>query len=440
MKKTVRGGNNMASLTLTVLVFLVALLLPIFLGIPLIYAIGLSSLILMVSPLGPPLNTEIMAVRMLRSSTNFILLAIPFYLYAGRLLTESGAVDAIFDFSQEVVGPIKGGMAHVNVIASLLFSGMSGSAVADAAGLGTVEYEMMDKAGYEDGFSTAVIGSSSIIGPIIPPSIPLIIYGVLAEVSIGDLFLGGIIPGIMMAGSLMIAISIAATRRDYPTSDTWNLRAMVKTFFRSIPAIMTIVLIIGGIVSGIFTATEAGAVAVIWALVVGIFVYGDLDWEIFKEMTYESAVDVGELLVILASAAIYAFVVTAAGLPRLLVEVLVNTGFGSAETLLLIVVALLFLGMVLDPITNLILVVPVIAPSFVQLGINPLHAGVVIVLTLMLGLLTPPFGAVLFVLEKVTDVSIEHISRSIVPFYLPLLIIILLLIMFPTLVTFIPSL
>lgn len=426
--------------TLTVAIFLLALLLPIFLGIPLIYAIGLSSLILMLLPLGPPLNTEIMAVRMLRSSTNFILLAIPFYLFAGRLLTESGAVDAIFDFSQEVVGPIKGGMAHVNVIASLLFSGMSGSAVADAAGLGTVEYEMMDKAGYDDGFSTAVIGSSAIIGPIIPPSIPLIIYGVLAEVSIGDLFLGGIIPGILMAGSLMVAISIAATRRNYPTSETWNISAIGRSFLRSIPAVMTIVLIIGGIVTGVFTATEAGAVAVGWALFVGVFVYGDLDWETFWEVTYESAVDVGELLVILASAAIYAFVVTAAGLPQLFVEALVGTGLGSATSLLLIVIALLFLGMVLDPITNLILVVPVIAPSFVQLGINPLHAGVVIVLTLMLGLLTPPFGAVLFVLEKVTNVSIENISRAMVPFYVPLLIIIVLLIVFPGLVTFIPSL
>jgi tripartite ATP-independent transporter DctM subunit len=431
---------SVASLTFTVLVFLVALLLPIFLGIPLIYAIGLSSLILMLSPLGPPLNMEIMAVRMLRSSTNFILLAIPFYLFAGRLLTESGAVDAIFDFSQELVGPIRGGMAHVNVIASLLFSGMSGSAVADAAGLGTVEYEMMDKAGYDDGFSTAVIGSSAIIGPIIPPSIPLIIYGVLAEVSIGDLFLGGIFPGIMMSSSLMIAISIAAARRNYPTSDTWDLRAIGRTFIRSVPAVMTIFLIIGGIVTGVFTATEAGAVAVIWALLVGVFVYGDLDLETFWEVTYESAVDVGELLVILASAAIYAFVVTAAGLPGLLVEVLVGAGVGSAATLLLIVIALLFLGMVLDPITNLILVVPVIAPSFVQLGIDPLHAGVVIVLTLMLGLLTPPFGAVLFVLEKVTDVSIENIARAIVPFYAPLLVIIILLILFPALVTFIPSL
>lgn len=427
-------------LVFTVAVFLLALLLPIFLGIPLIYAIGISSLLLMLSPLGPPLNTEIMAVRMLRASTNFILLAIPFYLFAGRLLTESGAVDAIFDFSQEVVGPIKGGIAHVNVIASLLFSGMSGSAVADAAGLGTVEYEMMDKAGYEDGFSTAVIGSSAIIGPIIPPSIPLIIYGVLAEVSIGDLFLGGIIPGLLMAGSLMITISIAAVRRDHPTSETWDLGGIARSFVRSVPALMTIFLIIGGILTGVFTATEAGAVAVIWALLVGVFVYGDLDLETFWEVSYESAVDVGELLVILASAAIYAFVVTAAGLPGLLVDGLVGTGFGSTTTLLLIVIALLFLGMVLDPITNLILVVPVIAPSFVQLGIDPLHAGVVIVLTLMLGLLTPPFGAVLFVLEKVTDVSIEHISRSIVPFYVPLLVIIVLLIVFPSLVTFVPSL
>jgi tripartite ATP-independent transporter DctM subunit len=430
----------MAELTVILVVFLVALLLPIFLGIPLVYAIGLSALILMLSPFGPPLNTEVMVVRMLRSSTSFILLAIPFYLYAGRLLTESGAVSAIFDFSKEIVGPIKGGIAHVNVLASLMFSGMSGSAVADAAGLGTIEYEMMQKAGYDDGFSTSVIGSSAIIGPIIPPSIPLIIYGVLAEVSIGDLFLGGVIPGILMAVALMATVSVAARRRDYQTGETWNPWRILETSFYATPALLTVVLIIGGIVTGLFTATEAGAVAVVWALFIGTFVYGELNREKFWEVTYESAVDVGELLVILASAAIYAFVVTAAGLPSMFVELLIDAGLGSAQSLLLIVVVLLFLGMVMDPLTNLILVVPVIAPSFAQMGIDPLHAGVVIVLTLMLGLLTPPFGAVLFVLEKVTDVSLEHISRSIVPFYIPLLLIIVVLIVFPSLVTFIPSL
>jgi len=430
----------MVGTTSILVIFIVVLLIPIFLGVPVAYSLGISALTLMLLPIGPSLNLDVVSIRMIRSSTNFILLAIPFYLYTGRLLSVSGATDAIFDFTEELVGPIRGGIAHVNVMASMIFSGMSGSAIADAAGLGTVEYSMMKKAGYNDGFSVSLIGSSAVIGPIIPPSIPLIIYGVLAEVSVGALFLAGIIPGILMGVSIMTLIFYYSFNEDFPRGDSWNLPKLFKTFVHASPGLFTIVLIIGGIFSGIFTATEAGAVAVIWVLLIGVVYYREIDAETFWETSRNSMSDVGALLLILACAAIYAFVVTAAQIPQLLIEVLIATQFGPTGILLLIVVALLFLGMVMDPLTNLILVVPIIAPNFGVLGLNPIHAGIVIVLTLMIGLLTPPVGAVLFVLEQITDVPLEKISRSIVPFYIPLLGVLLILVLFPTLVTFIPSL
>lgn len=430
----------MAGTTSLLVIFILILLIPILLGVPVAYSLGVSALTLMLLPIGPSLNLDIVSIRMLRSSTNFILLAIPFYLYTGRLLSVSGATDAIFEFTKELVGPIRGGIAHVNVLASMIFSGMSGSAIADAAGLGTVEYSMMEKAGYNEGFSVSLIGSSSIIGPIIPPSIPLIIYGVLAEVSIGALFLAGIIPGILMGISLMLLILYYSFNEGFPRGNNWNLTKLSKTFVHAVPGLFTIVLIIGGIFSGIFTATEAGAVAVLWVLLIGVVYYGEIDAKTFWETSRNSMTDVGGLLLILACAGIYAFVVTAARIPQLLIEVLIATQLGPTGMLLMIVVALLFLGMVMDPLTNLILVIPIIAPNFAVLGIDPLHAGIVIILTLMLGLLTPPVGAVLFVLEQITDVPLEKISRSIVPFYIPLLSVLLLLILFPTLVTYIPSL
>jgi tripartite ATP-independent transporter DctM subunit len=425
---------------LVLTVFLLVLLVPILLGVPVVYSLGFSSLLIMLLPLGPDFSTSVFSIRMLRGSTGFILLAIPFYLFAGRLLSDSGATEAIFDFAKELVGSIQGGMGHVNIFASIIFSGMSGSAVADAAGLGTIEYEMMTQAGYDDGMAVSITGSSAIIGPIMPPSIPFIIYGVLAGVSIGDLFLAGIIPALLIAGSLMILVYIQASRRGYETTEGFSLWAIGRTLISATPALLTVVLIIGGILTGFFTATEAGAVAVVWSLLIGFIFYGESTLQSVWDAAYETMVDMGAFLSILATAAVYSYTIIVARIPEMFVDLLLQVGGSSTSRLFLIVLALIFLGMIMEPLANLILVVPILAPNFAELGIDPLHAGVVITLTLMIGLVTPPVGAILFVLERVTDVPQEKISAAMVPYYIPLIAVLLLLIVFPKLVVAIPNL
>ncbi len=424
---------------LIVLIFLVVLVVPILLGVPVVYSIGISSATLMLLPLGPSFNAEIFSIRMLRSGEDFILLAIPFYLLAGRLLAESGATDAIFEFASAIVGGVRGGIGQVNVIASIIFSGMSGSAVADAAGLGTIEYDMMKRAEYDDGVAVAVTGSSSIIGPIMPPSIPLIIYGVIAEVSIGDLFLAGIVPALLMAASIMLVVYYQARNRDYPRNTGISIPEVARTFARALPGLLTVVLIIGGIFTGVFTVTEAGAAAALWAAIIGFLFYRDISPRDIWDAAYQTMVDMGAFLSILATAAIYAFVVILAEIPQMFVDILLSVGGGPTVRLLLVVVVLLFLGMVMEPLANIILVVPILAPEFGALGLDPVHTGVVVTLTLMMGLLTPPVGAVLFVLEKVTDVPLEKIAVAMIPYYVPLLAVLLLIVLFPELVLFIPG-
>jgi tripartite ATP-independent transporter DctM subunit len=424
---------------LLILTFVVVLFIPLLLGIPVAYAIGLSALIVMLLPIGPSFTLRPIVIRMLRSSTSFILLAIPFYLFAGRLLSKSSATEAIFEFSKAVTGPIQGGLAHVNVIASIIFSGMSGSAVADAAGLGKIEYEMMKDSGYDDGFIVSVIGSSAVIGPIIPPSILLIVYGVLAGQSIGRLFLAGVVPGLLMGISIMILIVYLSKRRGYPSGEAWKLDRIGRTLLYAGPAMFTIILIIGGILTGVFTATEAGAIAVIWSTAIGVFFYRDLSLTGIWGAARESLHDVAAIMLILATTEIYSFTVLRAGIPGLLVDALVGLNLGPTGILILIAVSMVILGIGLYPLTILILVVPILAPEMQTLGIDPVHTGIVIMLALMLGLLTPPVGPVLFVLSKVTDTSVELISRSMLPFYVPLIATILIIILFPELTMYIPN-
>jgi tripartite ATP-independent transporter DctM subunit len=419
--------------------FLVILLVPILAGLPVAYGLGLSSLAIMLLPFGPSLNVDIFAIRMSRAAESFTLLAVPFYLYAGRLLNEGGATEALFDFAKSMVGHFTGGIGQVNVIASLLFSGMSGSAIADAAGLGNIEYEMMQDAGYDDDISLAVTGSSALIGPIIPPSIPLIVYAAVAQVSITDLFLAGIVPGVLMGVALMILVFIYALRRDYAVSDRQGLRERWSAFLKALPALVTIVIILGGLLAGLFTATEAGAIAVVWVLFIGTFAYGGLDRASFVRATKDSVRDLAALVVIFLIASVYSFTVVAAGIPDALVSVLLGLNVGPSLTLLVIVFFLLLLGMVLGPLVLIFLFVPLIAPEFAALGVDPIHAGIVLVIALMMGLLTPPFGGILFVLERVTGVSTTEVSKSIAPFLVPLVIVLLVLIFFPSTVLWVPE-
>lgn len=423
---------------LVLLSLFIGILLGLYLlEVPVVYALGLTSLILMLTT-SIPFEPLLVAQTMVSGSNSFVLLAIPLFLQTGLLMNSLGLTDVIFDFAKAIVGPIRGGLAHVNIIASIIFSGMTGTAAADAAGLGAIEYQAMRDEGYDEGFSVAVTGSSSIIGPIIPPSVPLIIYGVIAQVSIGTLFIAGLVPGLIMGLGLMVLCTVYAHQRGYERGDWWAPGEIARTAYRALPALGTPLLIIGGILGGFFTATEAGAVALFYTIFVGTVFYDALSWEELIENFEDGMTRTASLTFIVASAALYGFLIRRAQLPEVLANAVTTVSTDPLIILLLIAGVLFLVGLMLETIAAITILTPVFLPIIEQTAISPIHFGVVMIITLMIGLLTPPFGVILFVLNAVTGVSLEEITRNMIPFYVPLLIALILAIVFPSIVLWLP--
>jgi tripartite ATP-independent transporter DctM subunit len=418
--------------------FSLTLLLLYALGVPVGYALGLTVVFVMIVPLGPDPNFGAMAQRAYAGMDQWVLLAVPFFIFAGRLMNEAGITDDLFDFATELVGSMRGGLAQVNVIVSVIFSGMSGSAVADAAGLGLIEYEAMTSQGYDGKDAVGVTGASAIIGPIIPPSIPAVIYAVLVEESIGALFIAGVVPGLMLAGALMITIYYVAGKNDWPNGDPVNVRRLLKSLLRTIPGLMTPGIIIGGIIFGVFTATEAAIVASVWAMLVGKFYYGGIDLESYYAIIRETFVDTSSIIIILGFANLYAFWLTLSGIPDILGDWILSISPNVTITLLTLTVVLLILGTFMETMAILLIMTPVLVPLFPVLGIDPIHFGIIMIVTLMYGLVTPPFGIILFVLERVTDVDLFDAMKSVAPYYLPLGLVLLSIVLFPEVSLYLP--
>ncbi|GAA0251172.1 TRAP transporter large permease [Haladaptatus pallidirubidus] len=406
------------------------------LGVPVAIAMGSTVVIVMLSPYGNGINYGLIAQQLLYGLNSFTMLAIPFYLLLGRLMNRIGMTQRIFDLANSMVGQFRGGIAHVNIIASMIFSGMSGLAVADAAGLGRVEYAAMRDQGYEKDISLGVTGSSAIIGPIIPPSVPIIIYAVLAGESIGQLFMGGVVPGILIGLFLMVLVFVFVYLRGYETEDSFSLARFWSCLKSAVFPLLAPVLIVGGIVTGLFTATEAGAIAVVYTVLLGAFIYNELTLgELLEELQY-SMVETFSLTFIVGIASMYGLVALQLRLPILMADQI--TGFSSDPTvvMLLLVGVLLIVGTFMETIAAITILVPIFLPILDIANIDPIHFGIVMILTLMLGLLTPPFGVILFVLEKVTDASLEEVMRAIVPYYVPILLALLFTILFPEIVMY----
>jgi tripartite ATP-independent transporter DctM subunit len=422
-----------------IVAFIVFLLLYFLLGVPVAYALGLASLTIMVMPIGPPLNVTVIGSRFFAGINSFVLLAIPFFMLAGRLMNDGGATEPLFEFARALVGNVRAATAHVNIVASMIFSGMSGVAVADAAGLGAIEYKAMKSENYDDGFSVSITGASSVIGPIIPPSLPLIIYGILAQVSIGALFIAGILPGIIIGMSLMVVVILFAFVNDYPGGDPRSFHTIIQTFWTAFPALLTPVIIIGGIMFGIFTPTESAIVASIYALLIGHFWYRELSVSQTYRIFLETLVDTAVLILIVAVANLYGFLLITAGIPQQLAAGVIGVTADPLIITLLLVGLLLLVGTMLETISALTIFVPVLLPIINLAEIDPVYFGVIMVFTLMIGLLTPPFGVVLFVLERVTGVRVDRIVRSMVPFYIPLIVSLIIMILVPATVMFLPN-
>jgi tripartite ATP-independent transporter DctM subunit len=414
--------------------FFIAFVIFLLIGTPISISIGASAVIGCLW-LGYPLM--VIGQKMVSGIDSFLLIAIPLFVLAGNLMNAGKITEKIFNFAKALVGWIPGGLGHANVVASIIFAGMSGSAAADAGGLGTIEMEAMTKNGYDKEFSAGVTAASSVIGPIFPPSIPLIIYGSIASVSVSQLFMGGVVPGLLMGVALMILVYIIALRRGYPRTP-FSLIVLVKQFFASILSIITPLIILSGFVLGWFTPTEASSVAVAYAIFIAIVVYHTLDWKTFKKCLLESALTSANTLFIIGSSTLFSYILIKEGISASIAGFLLGISSNPNISLLIINIFLLILGMFMEPGAILTLMLPILIPIAHGLNLDMVHFGVVLVLNLMIGQVTPPFGVCLFIIGDVAHVDLRSFYRAILPFLIPLIITLFLCTYIPGIVTWLP--
>jgi len=419
------------------LAYFIAWLALVFASMPVAFSLAFIGLVWLLLEGGTAISAP---QRLIGGLDSFPLLAVPCFILAGLAMNTGGVTERIYGFANALVGHFRGGLGHVNVMGSLIFSGMSGSAIADAGGLGILEVKAMKAEGYPAPFAGALTCASCIIGPLVPPSIPLVIYAVISNASIGALFLAGIVPGVLTAVALMIQVYFWARKHNFPRRERASLAALWAAFRHASLALVTPVIILGGIFGGIFTPTEAAAVAAIYSLILGLFIYRDLRWSdlprLFREAVNTSAV-VG---FIVAGASLFSWVLARERVPQQIAEAFLALSDDPLILLSIINVILLILGCFMEGIAIMILMVPVLMPVILQVGIDPVHFGVVVVMNLMIGILTPPFGVALFTVSKVGGIPFEQLARAIIPFLGPLLIVQVIVTYWPGLVMALPRL
>lgn len=418
-------------------ILFITLFVLLLLGFPIALALAGSSLIFILIEGTPDI---VVIHNMINGVNSFPLLAVPFFILAGNLMNSSGITNRIFDFAKAIVGWMHGGLGHVNIGASVIFAGMSGAAVADAGGLGAIEIKAMRDAGYDSDFSVGITASSSTIGPIIPPSLPLVIFGVMASVSIGQLFVAGLVPGLLIAFSLMVMVSWYAWKRNYPRDAKFSFVVLGKTFKRALLPLITPLIIIGGIVSGVFTPTEASIAAVFYALFLGLFVYRTLNWQSLSRVSMETVEITASIMLIVAAASIFGWILTANQVAENFSTVLLAFSENKIVLMLIITLLILLIGCFMETIAAITILVPVLMPVMEQIGVDPIHFGIFMILNLMIGLLTPPVGMVLFVLSKVANVPFEQSLKATFPFLIPLVVVLLLTTFIPQITLWLPNL
>jgi tripartite ATP-independent transporter DctM subunit len=421
---------------MTFLVFISSWMLMIFIGIPIAVAMFVASIGYF---LYTGIGINFAAQRVVDGLNSFPIIAVPLFILAASIFNSSSITKNLFGFATALVGHIRGGLGHVNILASLFFSGMSGSAVADAGGLGKIEAEAMQKAGYPHDLAAALTAVSSILGPLVPPSIPMVVYGVVSGASIGGLFLGGIVPGVLCTLAMMVMLYVVAGRVKLPVHARATGAQIRASFIRSFPALLTPVVIIGGIFSGIFSPTEAAAVTVLYAIFIDLVFYRELTWRKLWDAIYETAVMSSTIALIIGGVSMMGIVMAREKAPEQIAGLLMSVASTPTEFMFAVCAMLLILGCFIEVLALLLVLVPSFIPLALALNIDPVYFGVVIIFTLMIGTLTPPMGMILFVVSKSHGVEMHRLIRATMPWLIPLVLVLLAMILYPPIVTALPN-
>jgi C4-dicarboxylate transporter DctM subunit len=419
-------------------ILFVSLLFCFIIGMPIAFALGVSSVATL--QFGSTLPLTLAAQRLFTGTDSFPLMAIPFFMLAGEVMDTGGISKRLVDFAQSLVGAIYGGLGMVAVLAAMFFAGISGAAAADTAAIGSVSIPAMIRKGYKKGFAAAIQSAGGSIGVIIPPSIPMIIFGVVGGVSIGKMFLGGFIPGVLMGAALMVASYFLAKRAGYQREKQASIKEIIRYFFGAFWALLMPVIILGGILGGVFTPTEAAVVAAVYGLLVGFLVYREIRFRDLPRIFARASVMTSTVMLLIATANIFGWILTAEQIPQNVTTALVALTESRVVLYALILMILLVIGTFMETSASLIILTPVFLPVVEKFGIDPIHFGVVMVTALAIGMLTPPLGICLFISCNIAGIQLTEIIRFVMPLLVIMIGILLLITYVPELVMFIPNL
>jgi len=417
---------------LIIAVFIIALVV----GVPIVFVLGLSCLTYF---LVKGMSVVMIVQRMFVGLDVFVIMAIPFFILAGKLMLAGGTMTPLIEFAKALVGHLRGGVAQVSVVASMLFGGVTGAATAAIAALGPLELKMMKDSGYKKEFAAAVVTSAACVSPVIPPSLNMIIYAVVASVSIGHMFIAAVIPGILLGLAMMTMVWFYAKKHGLPTTRKCDRRRLFQALLRALGPLGLPFLILGGIYSGIFTPTEAAALACLYAFILGKFIYKKLTWKGITDILFETGCITAGILAIISISACFSWIIAIERVPETCATILLSISKNPYVLLLLINIVLLMLGCFMEGIAAILITAPIFVPIVTSLGIDPIHFGVIMSINLTLGLLTPPLGLSLFVTSAISGLPIESIAWSALPFFILGVLVLLLLTMVPPLVLFLPQ-
>jgi tripartite ATP-independent transporter DctM subunit len=422
--------------TSTMLVILAVWVVALFLGPPIWLAMALAGSVFVLSQ---HIDSIIIVQQQVSAANSFTFVAAPLFILMGHVMNNAGVTHRIFDFAAAIVGWLRGGLCHANVVASMIFAGMSGSAVAEAGGLGTVEIKAMRDANYPPEMAAGLTAAAATIGPIIPPSLPMVVYGAAAEVSVGKLFIAGVVPGVLMGLALMALCTVMARSLDLPKGRFPTLPLLWRKFCEAFWALMTPVVLLAGMLSGVFTPTEAAAVATLYALILGLFVYRSFSIRALPRLILDTIETTGVVMALVMAAKLLGWCLAISRIPQLVGASLVTWTASPMVYLLIVNLLLLFVGCFMEAIAAMLILIPILVPVAMKLGIDPVHFGLVFVLNLMIGTVTPPVGVVLYVVANIAKISFERMSRAIVPFLVPLLVVLAGVTLWPPLTTWLPG-